>query len=342
MKDDSNMLVALQAPGLASEFEIHNLADPATGEVRPYLVCGKQLCEMTAVNSSCALDDNYRSFAVAGTGVAVQYIVQNGTLHVISPVDALFWLLRDEQLSCDVTSKAQWQPVNQILNQYDPVIANSIKQQPKQLKHVMVEMALSEDETYAKFSVDNAVRWLQSKQQAVEAVLYRQIVQHTAKKQTSPTGGGAFLSGFTIAEDESENARLNRNVTTTTQTKTDNSVQLKQRAKEESIQVVCNYLSPLWRERFLQHLQVSANILESGEQQAKRPKVAESSLSHVLPPVRTDWNAAVSGVDDAASKQKTKAAAAIANPITAGSKRLLKANKKGLQKMSSFFGIKKK
>lgn len=364
------MLVALQTPGLSSSeaFEVHNLPDPGTLELRPYLVgvssstTSPPLCEITAVEGGPAslVDDDYHSFAVSG-----QYIVQNGTLHVITPVDPLFWLLRDEHLptaaavaggggSSDTNNKSQsWQPIEQMMNQYDPIIRRCL--QPQQLMHILAEMSMN-DEMYVKFSADKAVQWLRSKQQAVHDILYRHLEEHFINQSKQASRNGAFLSGFTVAEAENElvcsqitekpNGELaSDSFSSSAQPQLQHQQeQLQKRAREESIQVVCNYLSLAWRVHFLNHLQVESTVLEaSSDRQCPQnhPQAAAAvSSSLALPDDATtmDWNTAVVGGGDVTHSQKTSV---VAQPITAGAKRLLKVNRKGLQKMSAFFGAKK-
>jgi len=383
-KNASNMLVALfpptadddatnsgdaaTAPPRPPPLEIHPLPDPSNGELRPYLVLHSAeknhttLYEITAVQNEL---NDYHSFAVANT------IVANGTLHTISPVDPLFWLLTDENLTAGatatVTQQQQWQPLAQITKKYNSNVTRCIP--VEQYEHIFAEYSM-DDETFCKFSVDKAVQWLQAKQKAVETVLLRQLERDQQLKEQHTTvnnfcnGSGAFESGFNLGEDEetsNENSTTSRNDPVAEK----RAAQQRRKAIHESIQVVGNYLSVKWKARFLESLEclkstnngtgndlVDVDVTEVwGEPAKPKPTMTTTATTNKRPRVSTDedgamsmpavvtddWNPAVVNEKEQAKTKKEQP-----KPITAGAKRLLKVNKKGLQKMSSFFAVKKK
>ena len=390
-KNASNMLVALFQPTAddaamtnsgegrpPAPLEIHPLPDPSNGEIRPYLVLHSAeqshttLYEITAVQNEL---NDYHSFAVDNT------IVANGTLHTISPVDPLFWLLTDENLTAGANSNSatvtdtaastqqqQWQPLAQITKKYNSNVTRCIP--AEQYQHIFAEY-LVDDETFCKFSVDKAVQWLQAKQKAVEKVLLRQLErdqqlkeQHTTSNTIS-NGSGAFESGFNLGEEE-EKSNENSTTLLNDPVAEKRAAQQRRKAIHESIQVVGNYLSVKWKARFLESLEclkstnngtgndlVDVDVAEVWGEPAKpkptmtttttttikRPRVStDEDGAMSLPAVVTDdWNPAVVNEKEQAKTKKEQP-----KPITAGAKRLLKVNKKGLQKMSSFFAVKKK
>lgn len=346
-KTQNKMLVALVSPDPAGSsttsndpFEIHHLPDPSTGETRPYLLLTKQnntrtLYEITAVQSQL---NDYESFAVDNT------IVSNGTLHTITPVDPLFWLLTDEPLTAD-KQQVQWQPLAQVTQKYNSVVTQCISKE--QYQHVLAEYPM-DDEIYCKFSVDKAVKWLALKQKAVQAVLLQQLERDQQKQRQESchscnNGRGAFQEGFNLGDDDDEN---------TTPPEVDEAAEAKraqqqrQKAIHESIQVVGNYLSAAWRSKFLESLELDVGVWEEPAKPAttaKRPRVSDEDdgTTTAMPrPVvvsQDDWNPAVVNEKAAQAKKKEKP-----RPITAGAKRLLKVSKKGMQKMSSFFSVEPK
>jgi hypothetical protein len=353
--------------------DVIDLPDPSSGAVRPYLVqrssCCGILCEMSCAKSPLTLDDSYQSFAVGG-----QFIVKNGTLHTITRVDPLFWFLVDEHLTTVVRENGnkadgsvrqqQWQPLSQILSECNPLLVCCLKGEDgsdaSQLQHLYAEMSLDgggDGDAYIKFSVEKALHWLEMKYQVLEPILYRQL-ENEQRRAASVRGanesGGAFLLGFTIAStNEEENKRNQVELVTTNEPLKQDQLNpgLQQQAKDASIQIVCNYLSPSWRQRFLQHLQLeSSEVLESSfslksRSSAKRQKQESSCADSSMPKPKllpSDWNDAVSAADTEAANRLVSKAKMTIQPITAGAKKLLKANKRGLQKMSSFFGVSNK
>lgn len=395
---DSNMFVALfgtfgesgDAADATQTMEVVDLVDPSLGCARPYLLARRRcrpvpkhtdnnnnnnnhtipsitdVYEMTVAKSPSTLDGNYQSFAVSG-----RTIVQNGTLYVITPVDPLFWFLKDDHITAVVdneTNRPKWQPISQLLSHYDATIVQCMRSHDnnwEQLRHIFMEMVLDGDdedsdksnERFAKFSVERALVWLERKYQAVKPVLHRQLKEQGRRAAArSKTQQGAFLPGFTVASapTQPEPDSDSKKHAIPTELQDDNQTieaeqALCEQAKAASIQVVCNYLSPSWRLHFLQHLKLEASdILESSEERIskKRVKLSSSSSSSELPTPTShmDWNAAIAGTGDtdATDNQMAAKTKSLTNPLTAGAKRLLKVNKKGLQKMSSFFGVSKK
>jgi hypothetical protein len=378
------MFVALLGPTKNSDqdaslsnplLDVIDLPDPSSRTIRPYLVHRSSstssgiLCEIGCAKSPLTLDDSYQSFAVGG-----QFIVKNGTLHTITRIDPLFWFLDDEHLTSVVRENGtkadgsarqqQWQPLSQILSECNPLLVCCLKgrdgNDATQLQHLYAEMSLDgggDDDTYVKFSVEKALRWLEMKYQVIEPILHRQL-ENEQRRAASVRGangtGGAFLSGFTIASTNEDDYKRNQVELATTNGpwKRDQlNPELQQRAKEASIQIVCNYLTPSWRQRFLQHLQLeSSEVLESSfslkpRSSVKRQKQQTSDAESSMPKPKllpSDWNDAVSAADTEAANRLVSKTKMACQPITAGAKKLLKANKRGLQKMSSFFGVSNK
>jgi hypothetical protein len=109
--------------------------------------------------------------------------------------------------------------------------------------------------------------------------------------------------------------------------------------RDESIQVVCQYLSNAWRDCFLNHLQLSRQDVLEG-------KSATTTRSKKIKPT-ADWNAGLLDSTTSASSSSSvivtpKETTATKSTMTAGAKRLQKVNTKGMSKLSSFFAAKPK
>ena len=130
--------------------------------------------------------------------------------------------------------------------------------------------------------------------------------------------------------------------------------------KEESIQLICNYLSPAWQDHFVQYLKIhdpEFALLQqmTNEQQEpntttsinqnKRSKTSEIDMDMKITTPTVDWNTSfttntndMSTTTTTATATSSKKQLLLLQPITAGAKRLLKVNQRGIQSVSSFFG----
>jgi Ydr279p protein triple barrel domain len=344
----SDLLVALEDPEFSSSdpggsYQIHTLPDPSTGEHRPYLVHVERderdhrLCELTAVGPSKSTDEEYQSFAVVANGGGSSYVVGNGVLHTITTVDPLFWLLQDKYASTNEAPNKQWQPLDQYLQQFDAVLVQKCLD-VQQCTHVLDEMVV-EEETYVKFSVPKTVLWLQRKFDAVEAVLLKQMEAHRKAVVRKSRTQGAMAANFHLAQRPTPTQPKQSSPSDVQDDILALSAQDRQRAKYEAIQSVCNYLSAPWIDRLLEHVNETKKV--ALEEPAATTAGKKSPTSTISVPTE-DWNAAIGDlVPTGEGNSRGKVEAVQEKPVTAGAKRLLKVNQKGLQKMSSFFSVKK-
>jgi hypothetical protein len=323
-------------------FTIHHFPDPSIPNTnRPYLIrqvspCAStgtnatpdssssprnryQLCEITRIDCSDETMDSatkFESYILPSTELHASppYVIQDGSLYAVTPVDPLFWFLPDRSLR-ESLKPAVWEPLSQVIQQFDPVLVSCLSDE-LQLRHLFSEMHIEDHEPLVQFSVESALLWLQSKQEHVELTL---LDQAQSQLSQSKKANGAFCSGFTISDSTTTEALPCPDENTTPSS-------AKPFSRNESIQLICQYLSPGWRERFLLHLQVDAAlVLQVSPERRKRPKVMMNDGPE-------QWHA-TNGASD------TAPAAPTAKPMTAGAKRLLKAtsNTRGLQTISSFF-----
>jgi len=290
----------------------------------------------------------------------------------------------------------QWQPLEQIIAGYsdgsdsDRTYRYWIDALDRdQLPHLLERIDIGDREYCFRFSEARALRWLSRKRRSVESVLLaheRRAAEHEDKvaaaeaalEQKSQQGsacGGAFSSSFQLPEElvshQTENERPNttgkgedngRDDATTKNAAA--SAKAIARAREESVQIVCNYLNSYWRERFLRNLELTDEVLLDAEAKRKRKRENEApadvgatgtdagrsikkKLSNQLPAVTQDWNEtlqqqvlegdALKGSQSGVDKKFMEA-----NKPSVASRRLEKVNKKGMKKMTSFFAAKKK
>jgi hypothetical protein len=416
--------------------------NPPASTRSPYEEESYHLCEMTLIEdmtnskSSNAMNDSnnnntYQSFLISNNRnnsnnndtSSSSYVVQDGSLYTMTPMDPLFWLLRDSYLPIPSTNttislttsssttiirmdiesppppwpKQQWQPLLQFLQEYDPVIQKCVygKQSAQpQYKHLLNEMSMGnhtindddDDDSMilVQFSIEKALLWLHRKQQTVEQYLLHSastpppnVCSHSENGSAS-RHSGAFSSGFTIAKENKATA-VSTNTTATNVENNDEKEQkqnekrqqqqLHNMVKEESVQLVCNYLSPAWQDHFLQYLKIhdpdfaristtndihhhqsdpNKNMNKRSKSEVETTAANGPAEATITPTV--DWNMSLTtSTNDktttgTASSSSTAATAAkskklLLQPITAGAKRLLKVNQRGIQSVSSFFGV---
>lgn len=366
-----NALVAIIDPNLATastsfsldqqsnalatknQCECLQLPDPAdASHQRTYLVTAeKAICELQAFAPAA----DYGSFFVNG-----EYVIGNGSLHTVSPVDPLFWFLDVHNHTVTEVEKGQqqqqWQPLEQILadQALDRHIVAAVTDR-KQLGHIFQTMQLpgaeEDEERYYKFSAPKTLEWLTNKQQRVENVLWQQeshLLEREEQQQDATetenldNGGGAFSSCFNVAADLQPDTQSQNDAESAHAGKEQREKELHQRCREESVQIVCTYLNSVWCERFLLHLRLNETILMSPkkrrqlqlQQQRQATGSKDNEQASFMPAVTAaiDWNDV--------NMTETKKAKVEEPSITYGAKKLAKVNTKGMKTMSSFFGAK--
>ena len=336
-----------------SSVTLHHVADPCTGERRLYAVMRKpsvvdeklhqhqelhnNLCELQMLPSRGNDDDDmmYSSFLIKSASTAT--LIGNGNIYLLTTVDPLFFAfpLLDSKEAGDLkkntenASTNQWQPLDQIMSSFDPVVRSCLD--PSQLPHLYASMELGEDEVFYKFSQDLAMVWLRRKLDTLKEFLMRHHSKNKAQYSNCQgasvsTSRGAFSEDFVIPED-ARTASTEEQPESTIKEDMDKIARI---SREESIQIICSYLSDEWRTRFLNHVHESPEILLTQKQKiaAKRPQSDLSSniLSH-----------AHHNMEQPVEKKAKKE-----TPVSAGVKKLATVNTKGMKKMSAFFTVAKK
>uniref|UniRef100_A0A7S3DU72 Ribonuclease H2 subunit B wHTH domain-containing protein n=1 Tax=Entomoneis paludosa TaxID=265537 RepID=A0A7S3DU72_9STRA len=337
---------------------LHHREDPSTNERRVYLVIEasesqpkisekdllnpvrNRLCEIQVLPPKTKDDkEPFSSFLIKSESTA--QVVGNDKLYTITDVDPLFFLLPsdstsespEEKKSSDEhknSNRQQWQPLDQILGPLDATLKSCLD--PKQISHLYATMKLSPEESFYKFSPVKTLSWLTKKHEALQNCLLQQRRQHKTKDvNVANKSNAAFASGFRVAPQKqtiegSKNDSASSNAGDTS--KDQLSIVT---AKEESIQIICSYLSEEWRTRFLNHLNVSSEVLQTTKQRAAKRVHSEVSKIVSISSVAAMSDVAAEAQGPPEKKPKKESFK------SAGIQKLKKVNTTGMKTMSSFF-----
>ncbi len=355
-----------------SSISVVSLPDPSSGEDRDYLLKGEELYEIQVIaagasdsSSGCgdgSTDDvKYASFLVGSR------VVSNGELHVVTSVDPLFWILYyypPEEVNNNNNNNTnnnnhgnntkQWQPLHQMMEQDIPnEMLRSIVLHGEgikgQLGHVYdtTQLEVGDDGTFYKFSVTRSLQWLQRKQERVYQVL---LTQSQQEEQQVQHRDGTFAATFQCGDEDDDEGETNKD---------ESFVEAHaEAAKEDSIQVICNYLTPAWQTLFLQHLSCADDILLSPKQRQQRQErkrklsstnnnddikvVPDDSITTVGTTLITTSNNIMDQYMAPQNVVTPKSIHGKPTPRSMGNKQLAKVNTKGMKSMGSFFQAKKK
>ena len=276
-----------------SAFDVVELTSWKKNDTQQFLLTETHIYELQQ------LEEKYRSFLIESL------VVSNSNLLVMTAVDPLFWVLALQQ---PATEADQWQPLPQITERLAPEVLARLD--TLQLGHLFAHMSLGGDDAFYKFSRDKALVWLVSKVDQAKIVLKQQAEESATMRQRA---GGAFASDFVMADAP----------TSVTPAQTDRRNQEQDLLLNyESLQVVCNYLTPVWQTALREHLQLPDEAL-TGQKVTPAPTFSELN-------VVVDWN----DVNEQESKKP--------KTVSLAEKKLQKVDKRGMSKLSSFFTPKTK
>lgn len=299
---------------------------------------------------------NYGSFLVGSR------VISNGNLHVATRIDPLFLALG----YVDADSLQQWQPFDQWLDGLALPQALQQALSVEQWKHLCDTKGMygdadgdDDDLVLYKFNPDKVLSWLEIKYQRALKVLQEQYVARSLQEQViraqNKENQGAFHSGFQPApeEDLPSTTTLTPPPMTPTTTLSEDQMRL---AREESLQLVCEYLSQEWRTKLTDKVGLSPDALLS-ERQRRRAKQEEKDDGGGMSnnKKRASWEAPAghdesqellqftmgnnsAAGDDAEDIKAAKQKHDKIHAKTHGVKRLAKVSTKGMKSLSSFFG----
>lgn len=287
------------------------LPHPSTGVDQHFV---KMQCDIYEMQS---LSRPYGSFLVGSR------VISNGALHVMTRIDPLFFILRNI-----AKASHQWQPLDQL------EVPSGISVDLSQWKHLCVIKNLGDDLILYKFSPEKTLTWLVKKQEAAHGILCEQLLEtkQSNGKENLEGGEGAFSNSFQLADDEKEH----KDKETTPET-TNSHLSCCEHAflKEESVQVVCEYLEKEWQCKLRNHLGLQESEPASNTNKRSRASweanPGQDDANQLL--ALTTGTAGPTKEEDVKKKEPAK---------SAGLKRLAKVNTKGMKSLSNFFSSKKK
>ena len=274
----------------------------------------------------------------------------------------------------------KWQPLGQLLAGVDlpSVVRSSLDR--SQLPHLFQKMNLGDggsgtdndnddddDSYYYKFCETRALSWLSRKRDAVRAGLVLQQCQSVAdgdphgSTDVGQSGDGAFDSTFRPSGDllllssttSSTSSASEAPATAVPEptpdhlTRSPADAKLAQCIDDESVQIVCQYLAPQWRDAFLRHLQLPRAALEG----RSRPSAVAVAPPTTVSPSSSVASEGGSGSFPAVVPPTGPTAAAAATPavrrpapppILTKKPKLKESDARGTHKLTNFFTAKKK
>ena len=192
-----------------------NLKDPATGDLRNYVVAQNQQPQSSSSTTTVvdimeiqSLQSDFSSFFVG------RHVISDGNLYVLNRMDPLFWVVASQETTAIETStgtettagttkKRSWQPYHQVVGSlFETTSKNNTKSKnsggsgstgilpsqvivAEQLRHMFDTLCNEQtnDVTYYKFNQSKCLRWLERKRLIVYQCLLLQKKQQVQLKK---------------------------------------------------------------------------------------------------------------------------------------------------------------
>jgi len=326
--------------------KIVKLKDPGTNEIRDYGLmaesCNQNQCTILEFQSIPA---DFSSFIVG------RHIIKDGNIYVINRIDPLFFYLSthafgESQSGINNDNKHQqqqsWQSFDQCLenSKLPREFCEAISE--KQMRHICSTFS-NDDICYLKFSVEKALQWLQSKQERVLESLIRQHKRNRkikdakyASLNNNRTGTNNInnIKGESISENFNLPPQSHLVATPSSNeiknTNNDVTIELSETKtlKNESIQIVCNYLNQGWANKFITHLKCTTEVLSTSKTANKAAGVSNINYVGIQHNIDNDFSS---------KKSETANQKPIMSARTSGNKRLVNVSTKGMKSIGNFF-----
>jgi len=364
------------------ESKVVELLDPSSSEVRQYFVFSPYEYSISNIHEIQCMqnEDDFGSFFIGSR------VISDGNFRISSRVDPLYFLLSNLD---PLEGSPKWEPLDQALSKVSiyvrnslraPVAKNDLEKEdggPKidiypQICHLFERSdEYGDDMILYKFSPTKACNWMIKKFNCVtdtieEHMLKAKRESHKEVLQSSyGRKNASFNNSFIVEEDEEPNATL----TDMDLSKINLTEEEKQMAKDNGLQLICEYLSNKWRRELLKKLDLSADALltlKERKRKAQNQYIHDGGEGNNDPTSsheqKNDSTRNMSGEDeekakllhytmglstrdgddeDNVSNQNAAKKARVTNAQSYGSKQLKKVNTKGMKSLSSFFGVKK-
>eukprot|EP00559_Dactyliosolen_fragilissimus_P002851 CAMPEP_0184859516 /NCGR_PEP_ID=MMETSP0580-20130426/4487_1 /TAXON_ID=1118495 /ORGANISM="Dactyliosolen fragilissimus" /LENGTH=403 /DNA_ID=CAMNT_0027356161 /DNA_START=54 /DNA_END=1265 /DNA_ORIENTATION=- len=351
---------------------IVTLSDPFDGQDRQYLLIDNNIIE---IHSTPHSSQKYSSYFVGNR------VISNGNLHLMNRVDPLYFLLQSlyKNLNCGVNKNSKeilndklskWQPIDQIFSLLPTEVRSTLYLNEesndidiKQMKNLFdVSDQFGEDLILYKFDLTKVMVWLSKKYDIVRNTLERIETERKifsiskCKSNSCPDvikgseGGskGAFSSSFIMEDDIVIKSRdtLNENPIKMSEKSKQQEVSLNASSnlnqKEmlkvhmSAVQIVCQYLNKHLREKFLLYInQRNSSQLRTSEEDLWSKKIDKTNKQVIE--VENLQHESQTIFEHGTSITKKSVI-----EKSAGLKRLMKVNTKGMKNISTFFTSNKK
>jgi len=347
---------------------IISLADPCSGDSRQYLTHKLKKMNSSAKEKQAIFEiqslqhprsDTYSSFFVNSR------VVSNPRMHLVTPMDPLYFILPFFE------SEEKWQPWNQIVQEKGIPAEITDRVDISQLKHLfLVNDSYGDDMILYKFKKERGLEWLKKKMNRVEEFLSIQFMIQEKRTETEEKCGGAFSTSFHLPssghEDDSKEGTFTvGNASCLKNEEKSLTSSQKDLVKQSAAQVICEYLSDHWQLQFLDSISLTRGDLSKRFQNksaVSAPTPVEKSVNtivQVTPPpssasgIKRPFSEPqiseadkllqyTMGNDDGESPDQKNAKKRKEAAKSVALKRLSKVNTKGMQSMTSFFGMKPK
>jgi hypothetical protein len=358
----------------SSQMRIVNLRDPSTLESRNYVMLQPQ--EQTKVSRKSDEGQPDQSPMQKATILEIQslpadfssffvgrHVVGDGNFYIFNPMDPLFWVLAVQEPHDTPTKKRSWQPFHQMVESLFSVILSDTPARSESTTSPMIDLQstqlLQQDQlshlfqtlcneqtnqvTYYKFCPTKAVRWLERKQEVLYRCLVRQ--QQPRRLQEGEIGncssenesrlGGSRSSTFYLPDEDNPQVPVERSEPGASSSETGLDRATEHQLKVESLHILTSYLSPAWSKKFFDSLSlgVTASVLTT-----RAIIVPTTSKPLETSPITKNPILAVP-ITQENSNTKSKPEKLQPSVRSVANKSLDKVNKKGMKKMSSFFGM---
>ena len=329
------------------------LHHPSTGEISDYILLTTTTATTTSTTTDKQQQQQYHIYEVQsletkyGSYFLGSHVVSDGNMYIATRVDPLFFVLYylTSPSSSSSSSSNKWQPLDQL---EIPEIIRTVISNDKQYHHLcQVNNQLGDDMLLYKLSHDNVLKWLTRKQEKAYHVLHDQAILARRKAEEEAVNGSsnsAMSKGFYLLDDHHHHHHHNNNnnnnvpaATTTTATTTtplqdstctslpfELSSSEQSTVHQHSMQIVCDYVTPEWRTKYMEHVGQPEAVL-----------MVAAAVEENKTPKRT-WEDADMMMNVVTVEKKKKPEAQ-----SMGLKRLQKVSTKGMKSLSSFFGAKK-
>ena len=205
--------------------------------------------------------------------------VSNPDLHVVTRVDPLYFALKhfekavnDDHARESKNRGEKWQPWGQLLKGIPKPVLNALNtrlnitslKEVGQLAHLLEVSDVFDDDIVCKFSETKAISWLNAKfDKSCEALRERKLEKKQRLQNRKQSGEyGAFSSSFAVADDMVEKKLEDPHIAERGDAQITLTKDEDHTVRIASLQLLSEYLSPSWRGKLAESLNISKEVFE--------------------------------------------------------------------------------